>query len=105
MKKLEEILNVKAWFYQLDSLKEVSSKFQGDIIDNRICDQNGKYQYFIDNKSFERWNADHGNIDKKIEYYSRKDPYISTCLQYKKNGNSEQVSGTYRKICKRYIGK
>ncbi len=104
MKKLEEVLTVEAWSHKLNKMQKINQSFKGDVVNNRICDQQGEYQYFINNDSFEKWNQKNGSSDKKIEYYSRKDPYIASCLNRKTDGNSIKVSGTYRKICNRWIG-
>ncbi len=98
MRRLEQTLEVKAWDYRFGTLEQVNT-ILGNVSQNNTCFAQGQ-QLFTSDKAFEAWNAQNGDLDRKVAYYAQKNGYISNCLENKKEGDNKTVSYRSKRLCK-----
>ncbi|MDC1173895.1 hypothetical protein OAT67_00755 [Bacteriovoracaceae bacterium] len=99
MKRLEQSLEVQAWDYRFGALEQVNTLL-GNVSQNNTCSAQGQ-QLFTSDKAFEAWNAQNGDIDRKVAYYAEKNGYISNCLKTINDGEEKKVEKRTSRLCKK----
>ena len=98
MRRLEQILEVKAWDYRFGVLEQVNT-ILGNVAQSNTCSAQGQ-QLFTSDKAFEAWNTQNGDLDRKVAYYAQKNGYISNCLEDKNEGDKASVNESWKGLCK-----
>ena len=102
MRRLEQSLEVKAWTYRFATLEQVSTTL-GDVASNNTCSAQVQ-QLFTSDKAFEAWNAQNGDLDRRVAYYAEKNGYISRCLERKRERDRVKVDENWFSLCKKVNG-
>ena len=98
MRRLEQTLEVKAWDYRFRALEKVNT-ILGNVSENNTCSAQG-LQLFVSDKAFEAWNAQNGDLDRKVAYYAKKNGYINNCLGQLPTESEKKVNYKASHLCR-----